>query len=83
MKRLAVALAVACWVLGSAAPALGDSLVFVRGANVWLSNPDGSGEYQVTFDGSSAAPYESPSQSDDGTIVAIRETPGRAGRSTG
>ena len=76
MKRLAVALVVACWVLGSAAPALGDSLVFVRGANVWLSNPDGSGEYQVTFDGSSAAPYESPSQSDDGTIVAIRETPG-------
>ncbi len=76
MKRLAVALVVACWVLGSAAPALGDSLVFIRGANVWLSNPDGSGEYQVTFDGSSAAPYESPSQSDDGTIVAIRETPG-------
>jgi hypothetical protein len=76
MRVLTVLLLVAGLGLGAAAPALGDSLVFIRGDNVWLSNPDGSGAYQVTFDGSAAAPYESPSQSDAGTIVAIRETPG-------
>jgi hypothetical protein len=63
-------------VLAAAAPASADSLVFIRGDNIWLSNPDGTGQFQVTFDGTAAAPYESPSQSDDGTIVAIRETPG-------
>jgi hypothetical protein len=76
MRVLAVLLLAAGLGLGVATPALGDSLVFIRGANIWLSNPDGSGQFQVTFDGSSAAPYESPSQSDDGTVVAIRETPG-------
>jgi hypothetical protein len=76
MRVLAVLLLAAGLGLGVAAPALGDSLVFIRGANIWLSNPDGSGQIQVTFDGTSAAPYESPSQSDDGTVVAIRETPG-------
>ena len=51
--------------------------VFVKEHNVWLANPDGSGQYQVTFDGTAGAPYESPSQANDGTIVAIRETPGQ------
>ncbi len=60
-----------------AAPAAGDSLVFIRENNVWLSNTDGSGQYQVTFDGSAGSPYESPSQSDGGTIVAIRRPPGQ------
>lgn len=55
------------------APASADSLVFLRGSNVWLANADGSGEYQVTADGSTGAPYESPSQADDGTIVAGRK----------
>jgi hypothetical protein len=43
MRALAVLLPVAGLGLGAAAPALGESLVFVRGNNVWLSNPDGSG----------------------------------------
>jgi hypothetical protein len=61
----------------AAAPAAADSLVFVKNHNVWLANPDGSGQYQVTFDGTAAAPYESPSQADDGTTVAIRRPPGQ------
>jgi hypothetical protein len=61
----------------SAGPAAADSLTYIKGNNVWLANPDGSGQYQVTFDGTQSAPYESPSQADNGTVVAIRETPGQ------
>jgi hypothetical protein len=63
-------------VLALAPPAMADSLVFIRDNNVWLSNPDGSGQYQVTLDGTAGSPYESPSQSDGGTIMAIRRPPG-------
>ena len=56
-----------------AAPnAAADSLVFIRDHNVWLANADGSGQYQVTLDGTTGSPYSSPSQADDGTIVALR-----------
>lgn len=74
VRRAAVTVAVIAAVVAAvAAPASADSLVFLRGSNVWLANADGSGEYQVTMDGSSSAPYESPSQADDGTIVAGRK----------
>lgn len=63
--------------LAVAAPASADSLAFEKENNIWLSNPDGSGQYQVTFDGSPSAPYETPSQSDAGVVVAIRQTPGQ------
>jgi hypothetical protein len=59
-----------------AAPAGADSLVFIRDSNVWLSNAGGSGQYQVTLDGSPGSPYSSPSQADDGTIVALRTPSG-------
>jgi hypothetical protein len=62
--------------LVAAAPAAADSLVFVRDNNVWLANADGSGQYQVTLDGTAGSPYQSPSQADDGTIFAIRQPPG-------
>ena len=54
--------------------AAADSLVFVKAGNVWLANADGSNAYQVTLDGTAAHPYASPSQADDGTIVAVRAT---------
>ncbi len=56
-------------VLASAAPAAGDSIVYLRDWNVWLANSDGTGQYQVTTDGREALPYLSPSQADDGTIA--------------
>ena len=71
--------AVACVALAAVgvAPAAADSVVFIRDHDVWLANPDGSGQYRVTFDGTASAPYESPSQAGDGTIAAIRRPPGR------
>lgn len=67
-----VVLVVAGALLGSAPDARAASIVYIKGGNVWLANPDGTGEYQVTLDGTSAQPYRSPSQADDGTIVAQR-----------
>ena len=63
-----------------AAPAAADSIVYVKDANVWLANADGSSAYQVTLDGTAANPYESSSEADDGTIVAIRQVPGERRR---
>jgi hypothetical protein len=75
--KLRILLTAACAAGLVAAPAAtADSLVFIRDSNVWLSNPDGSGQYQVTLDGTAGSPYESASQSNDGTIVAIRQPPG-------
>lgn len=39
--------------------------------NVHLISPDGSRKHQVTKDGTASRPFESPSQADDGTVVAI------------
>ena len=76
--RLAPVVVACCasLLLVTAAPAAADSLVFTRDSNVWLSNADGTGQYQVTLDGTPSSPYSSPSQADDGTIVALRTSPG-------
>jgi hypothetical protein len=67
VRRRLVLAAVLLALSAAAAPtALADSIVFERGGNVWLANPDGSGQRQLTKDGG----YSRPSQSDDGTIVA-------------
>ncbi|HVY97441.1 MAG TPA: hypothetical protein VHA54_10835 [Solirubrobacterales bacterium] len=76
-RRALVALVAGCCLFALVAngTAAADSLVFVKDNNVWLANPDGSGQYQVTLDGSADNPYQSPSQADDGTIVAARKQP--------
>jgi hypothetical protein len=75
-RRIAALLAACClFVLGATGTAAADSLVFIKDANVWLANPDGTGQYQVTLDGTAENPYQSPSQADDGTIVAARKQP--------
>lgn len=64
----------AAWVAGvlsvavglGAASAQASSIVYINGGNVWLANPDGSGARKVSTGGG----YTSPSQADDGTIVA-------------
>jgi hypothetical protein len=76
--RLASLIAFCCatLLLITAGPAVADSLVFSRDNNIWLSNADGSGQFQVTLDGTPSSPYTSPSQADNGTIVALRTPPG-------
>ena len=66
-KSITAIIAVAC-ALALPAAASADSIVYIKDGNVWLSSPDASKQYQVTFDGG----YTSPSQSNDGTIAAIR-----------
>ena len=53
----------------SPAVASADSIVYVKGGNVWLAAGDGGSQYQVTTDGTAEHPYRSPSQADDGTIA--------------
>ena len=48
------------------------SLVFVRGGNVWIARPDGSGARPVTREGTAADPYRTPTQDDQGRIYALR-----------
>ena len=70
---IGLAALVAALALPGAAAA--DSLVYVKAGNVWIANADGSNAYQVTLDGTArVSPYASPSQADDGTIVAVRAT---------
>lgn len=59
-------------VLACAVPAQASSVVFIKDHNVWLANPDGTGQRAVTTDGYKELPYESPSQADDGTLLAGR-----------
>ena len=76
MSRLAALIVGCClFALGASGTAAADSLVFIKENNVWLSKPDGTGQLQVTSDGSAENPYQSPSQADDGTIVASRKQP--------
>jgi hypothetical protein len=63
-----IAVALAC--MAAAAPAaLADSIVYEKNGNVWVANPDGSGQRQLTTSGG----YSRPSQADDGTIIAAKE----------
>lgn len=65
-------LAVVALVLPGTAQA--DSIAYVKNHNVWVADGDGSRQHQVTADGTASWGYRSPSQADDGTIVAARGT---------
>jgi hypothetical protein len=65
-----IAAACICLTLSEAARA--SSIVYTKDHNVWLTSPDGARQHKVTADGTSGAPYYSPSQADDGTILAAR-----------
>jgi hypothetical protein len=70
LRAIAAALTAAVAIsLAGAATASADSIVYLKHGNVWLANPDGTNEHQVTDDGTQSVPYTSVSQADDGTIV--------------
>jgi hypothetical protein len=67
MRIRAIAALAAAASLALAAPAMADSIAYVKDGNVWLSTTDGSRQYQVTFGGG----YSDVTQADDGTMVAL------------
>lgn len=69
------ALAAIAGALALPASAAADSIVFTRDHNVWLADAEGGSQHQVTVDGTADNPWRSPSQADDGTIVAARAKP--------
>jgi len=73
MGRRGAVLAAAVWLLTfGAATASADSIVYIKDHDVWLAEPDGSTQTQVTEDGTAEEPYYSPSQADDGTILVLK-----------
>lgn len=63
----AIMIAALTLITALAGTAWGDSIAYLKGGNVWLSTPDGTQGYQLTFGGG----WDSPSQADDGTIMAV------------
>ena len=57
----------------AAADAHASSIVYAADGNLWLSTPDGARQRPLTTDGTPQSPYASPSMSDDGTIVALKD----------
>jgi hypothetical protein len=50
----------------------GGSIVYVKDHNVWITDGDGGGQKQVTTGGTAADPWQSPSQAENGVVVAHR-----------
>ena len=75
MKRFT---ACACLVAGALLPTASaqaaGSLVYVKAGNVWTARANGSHAHRVTRNGTRRLPYDHPTQSDSGTIVALRGT---------
>jgi hypothetical protein len=68
LRLLPASLAVLALLLPAAASA--DSIVYTKSEDVWLARPDGSGARLLTRGGG----YQSPTQANDGTILAQRGT---------
>lgn len=68
---VSLALAAALSVTAGAPAATPGSIVYVKNNNVWIAPPSGAFQRQVTTNGGLGA-YDSPSQADNGTIVAER-----------
>lgn len=56
----------------AAAPASLGTIVYLKGHDVYVARPDGSGERRLTTNGTAANPWRSPSSADNGIVVAAR-----------
>src|SRR3954453_21645381 len=65
--KLKIAALAAAASLAFAAPAMADSIAYIKDGNVWLSTPDGARQYQVTSNGG----YRDVKQAGGGTMVAL------------
>lgn len=62
-------------VIADAGTAVASNISYVSpDGNVWRMTPDGSKKEQLTTDGTSEFRYKTPSQKDDGTVVAVRRS---------
>jgi hypothetical protein len=68
-RRLLPAAVVIGLTLSATPAATAETIVHLKGHDVWVSTPDGSRAQAVTSDGTADRPYLSPSQADDGTIA--------------
>ena len=71
--RRRVRLALAGAALAAAAAAAGGSIAFIRGDNVWIAAPDGSGARQVTADGTADDPYSGVAAAKRVPVLAYRQ----------
>jgi hypothetical protein len=70
----AAALRAAAGQASTATTTLAGSIVYIFQNNVWVMAPDGTGKKQITTDGTSLSPYFSPTEADNGTVVAVRDS---------
>src|SRR6188474_3247918 len=70
LRRTGTALLAAAIAIAAAGTAAADSIVYVKDRNIWIANPDGTGNRQITTDGREYSSYTDPTQSDDGTSWA-------------
>lgn len=56
----------------AAPPAGPGTIVYLKGYDVYVALPDGSGERRLTTNGTAAEPWVSPSGSDTETVAAGR-----------
>lgn len=48
-------------------------MVFIKGGNVWLTRPDGSGMRRARTDGNADSPYEHSTMSSAGVIAVMKD----------
>lgn len=58
----------------AAARSTAGTIVYLKGHDVYVARPDGTGERRLTTNGTAAHPWRAPSGADDGTVVAARGT---------
>ena len=66
-----VAVAASAVAICTAVPAVADSVVYVRGHNLWIASPDGAQQRQLTTSGSAEQRWDSPSSADSGMVLGV------------
>lgn len=71
LRRSLAAAVVLAALAGPPGGAAASSIVYTDGPDVWIASPDGARRAQVTHAPAGDLGYATPSQADDGTIVAL------------
>jgi hypothetical protein len=73
IKRLATATAACGALLAATVPGVApaSSITYIKDSQVWITDPDGKVQKQLTTNGTDLVPYRSPSQTDEGVIYTV------------